>query len=322
MSSQEAKLSTDAEGQTEQPFQEAKKGNVTERGPAEDCAREFVHGIILETEKAIEGLAQEVAAACAREAAEGYVTKAKALVAAEAGNEPQHEEMETSGVVDPAGCARVAVADWVQAAEKAVSEDQGPEREAIPLVADVPVQDVAVGPGIKKEDGAASEYAAAEAHDGPTMSSQEAKLSTDAEGQTEQPFQEAEKGNVTERGPAEDCAREFVHGIILETEKAIEGLAQEVAAACAREAAEGYVTKAKALVAAEAGNEPQHEEMETSGQSGNVVRVGPSRISPEREAIPLVADVPVQDVAVGPWIKKARPLLVEVEEPLFGFVPA
>ena len=42
-------------------------------------------------------------------------------------------------------------------------------------------------------------------------------------GQTEQPFQEAEKGNVTERGPAEDCAREFVHGIFLETEKAIEG---------------------------------------------------------------------------------------------------
>lgn len=37
--------------------------------------------------------------------------------------------------------------------------------------------------------------------------------------------------------------------------------------------------QAKALVAAEAGNEPQHEEMETSGQSGNVVRVGPSRIS-------------------------------------------
>ena len=32
-------------------------------------------------------------------------------------------------------------------------------------------------------------------------------------------------------------------------------------------------------MAAEAGNEPQHEEMETSGQSGNVVRVGPSRIS-------------------------------------------
>lgn len=109
----------------------------------------------------------------------------------------------------------------------------------------------------------------------------------------------------------------------------VSGLAQEVAAACAREAAEGYVTKvcwcfltciawfllrlielwflkqdfkqililqeffirsdllcicaiwfqAKALVAAEAGNEPQHEEMETSGQSGNVVRVGPSRIS-------------------------------------------
>ena len=33
------------------------------------------------------------------------------------------------------------------------------------------------------------------------------------------------------------------------------------------------------MAAAEAGNEPQHEEMETSGQSGNVVRVGPSRIS-------------------------------------------
>ena len=42
-------------------------------------------------------------------------------------------------------------------------------------------------------------------------------------GQTEQPFQEAEKGNVTERGPAEDCARQFVHGISLETEKAIQG---------------------------------------------------------------------------------------------------
>ena len=33
------------------------------------------------------------------------------------------------------------------------------------------------------------------------------------------------------------------------------------------------------MAAAEAGNEPQHEEMETSGQSGNVLRVGPSRIS-------------------------------------------
>ena len=33
------------------------------------------------------------------------------------------------------------------------------------------------------------------------------------------------------------------------------------------------------MAGAEAGNEPQHEEMETSGQSGNVVRVGPSRIS-------------------------------------------
>eukprot|EP00434_Breviolum_minutum_P010165 symbB.v1.2.008972.t1/scaffold508.1/size221222/21 len=97
MSSHQGKLSTDAEGQTEQPFQEAEKGNAKLSTDAE-------------------------------------------------------------GVVDPAGCARVAVADWVQAAEKAVSEDQGPEREAIPLVADVPVQDVAVGPWIKKEDGAASEY--------------------------------------------------------------------------------------------------------------------------------------------------------------------
>ena len=42
-------------------------------------------------------------------------------------------------------------------------------------------------------------------------------------GQTEQDFQEAEKGNVTERGPAEDCPREFVHGIVLQTETAIEG---------------------------------------------------------------------------------------------------
>ena len=31
--------------------------------------------------------------------------------------------------------------------------------------------------------------------------------------------------------------------------------------------------QAKAIAAAEAGNEPQHEEMETSGRSGNVVRV-------------------------------------------------
>ena len=37
--------------------------------------------------------------------------------------------------------------------------------------------------------------------------------------------------------------------------------------------------QAKAMAAAEAGNEPQHKEMETSGQSGNVLRVGPSRIS-------------------------------------------
>ena len=106
----------------------------------------------------------------------------------------------------------------------------------------------------------------------------------------------------------------------------VSGPAQEVAAACAREAAEGYVTKvccvfwpvlpdfllplielwflkqdfkqilillvqgffirsdllcicaiwfqAKAMAAAETGNEPQHE-----GQSGNVVSVGRSRIS-------------------------------------------
>ena len=28
-----------------------------------------------------------------------------------------------SGVVDPAGCARVAVADWMQAAEKAAQDE-------------------------------------------------------------------------------------------------------------------------------------------------------------------------------------------------------
>jgi len=138
----QAKLSTDAEGQTEQPFQEAEKGNVTERGPAEDCPREFVHGIVLQTETAIEGLAQEGAAACAREAAEGYVTKTKAVPAAEAANHPQQE---TSGVIEPRG---------MHAAEKAVSEDQGAEH-AVPPAASV-----------GKDDGAAEHVLLGHLHSG------------------------------------------------------------------------------------------------------------------------------------------------------------
>ena len=36
-----------------------------------------------------------------------------------------------SGVVDPAGCARVAVADWVQAAEKAAQDENSSKMQSL-----------------------------------------------------------------------------------------------------------------------------------------------------------------------------------------------
>lgn len=181
---------------------------VTGRRPAEDAARQYVNRLVAKalTQKTIEGSAREVAAACAHEAVKGYVMKAKALAKAEAEKAEKAEkkiETQDSGVEEKAlaaGCARVAVARWVQAAEKAkeaskeASTNQGAEREAAAAAK------IAVGQWISKATETASKegerkVANACARVAVARFLEKAKQSIHAEGQKEQHFPEAVKRN-------------------------------------------------------------------------------------------------------------------------------
>lgn len=248
---------------------------VTGRRPAEDAARQYVNRLVAKalTQKAIEGSAREVAAACAHEAVKGYVMKAKALAKAEAEKAEKAEkkiETQDSGVEEKAlaaGCARVAVARWVQAAEKAkeaskeASTNQGAEREAAASAAKI-----AVGEWISKATETASKegerkVANACARVAVARFLEKAKQSIHAEGQKEQHFPEAVKRNESKaferaveqgdpRQVAAMCARHAVKLYLDQAKETIRRQGTEVSACSAVEQVHSTVVKAASKIAA------------------------------------------------------------------------
>eukprot|EP00435_Cladocopium_sp_Y103_P034174 s278_g8.t2 len=242
---------------------------ITGRRPAEDAARQYVNRLVAKalTQKAIEGSAREVAAACAHEAVKGYVMKAKALAKAEA---EKKIETQDSGVEEKAlaaGCARVAVARWVQAAEKAkeaskeASTNQGAEREAAASAAKIAVRqwiskatETTSKEGERKVANACARVAVA-------RFLEKAKQSIDAEGQKEQHFPEAVKRNESKaferaveqgdpRQVAAMCARHAVKLYLDQAKETIRRQGTEVSACSAVEQVHSTVVKAASKIAA------------------------------------------------------------------------